>query len=52
VTPFRIGLRYGGTRLLACQRSTRFYFPSNGFKAPASSRSASANLCMIFSPEF
>jgi trimethylamine--corrinoid protein Co-methyltransferase len=28
------------------------YFPPNGFKPPASSRSASANLSLIFSPEF
>ena len=27
------------------------YFPPNGFKPPASSRSASANLSLIFSPE-
>jgi hypothetical protein len=29
-----------------------FDFPPNGFKPPASSRSASANLSLIFSPEF
>jgi acyl-CoA hydrolase len=28
------------------------YFPPNGLKPPASSRSASANLLLIFSPEF
>jgi len=28
-----------------------FFFPPNGFKPPASSRSASANLSLIFSPE-
>jgi len=28
-----------------------FDFPPNGFKPPASSRSASANLSLIFSPE-
>jgi IS5 family transposase len=30
----------------------RFNFPPNGLKPPASSRSASANLSLIFSPEF
>ena len=29
-----------------------FHFPPNGLKPPASSRSASANLSLIFSPEF
>ena len=29
-----------------------FHFPPNGLKSPASSRSASANLSLIFSPEF
>ena len=30
----------------------RIYFPPNGFKPPAFSRFASANLSLIFSPEF
>ena len=30
----------------------RLYFPPNGLKPPASSRSASTNLSLIFSPEF
>jgi hypothetical protein len=29
-----------------------FYFPPNGSKPPAFSRPASANLLLIFSPEF
>jgi hypothetical protein len=28
------------------------HFPPNGLKSPASSRAASANLSLIFSPEF
>jgi hypothetical protein len=32
-------------------KGDRFNFPPNGFKPPASSRSASANLSLIFSPE-
>jgi hypothetical protein len=31
---------------------TYVHFPPNGLKPPASSRSASANLLLIFSPEF
>ncbi|MFT5639122.1 MAG: hypothetical protein ACI861_001948, partial [Paracoccaceae bacterium] len=36
---------------LACNNPSlnRFYFPPNGLKPPASSRSASANLLLIFS---
>ena len=33
-------------------RNLALYFPLNGSKPPASSRSASANLLLIFSPEF
>jgi capsular polysaccharide transport system ATP-binding protein len=36
---------------LAFGTSMGIYFPPNGFKPPASSRSASANLSLIFSPE-
>jgi hypothetical protein len=40
----------GDTQPLA-EQPKGFDFPPNGFKPPASSRSASANLSLIFSPE-
>jgi serralysin len=38
--------------LQAWENVTGINFPPNGLKPPASSRSASANLLLIFSPEF
>jgi transposase len=49
------GLRGEDSIAELCRRegiSQGIYFPPNGFKPPASSRSASANLSLIFSPEF
>jgi len=39
-------------RVHSCMGTSMFDFPPNGFKPPASSRSASAKLSLIFSPEF
>jgi hypothetical protein len=41
------------SQMLTVEESAAYiHFPPNGLKPPASSRSASANLLLIFSPEF